>query len=146
MKPATREDIEKYYAQRGLVEPNAVQSLMWLTTEVIELYDAYVRTVWKAMDSDPKFASQDLTASELVQYRTLMDVRTQLEKSLAERNPNWVRNQQDQRAPDLAGEIADVYMMLDRFAKEIGTATPAELLMNKLRLKGYQEDDTDAKE
>lgn len=138
-----RDTIDQYYQHRELVEPNSTEALLWLITEVAELAQAYSAYVMQYEDAaeavDDYDRSLGFSAPEYASIQLLIKIRQTLEGALGERRETWVRNNPTQPGSksDLPGEIADVYMMLDRFCKELGMGEPSQLLGTKMKAKGF---------
>lgn len=134
---ADRDMIDAYYAQRKLIEPTSTQDLLWLITELAELIRAYEFTIGEAEEVIGR-TSVTRTGPTIDRiFARMSDLRHVSEEYLAKMRTDWQRNSEDPNIPDLAGEISDCYMMLDRFAKSLGYDEPQVLLARKMERKGF---------
>ena len=116
-----RDIIDEYYNFRKYVEPEPVECLLWLLSEVGELCQTF-------KTNHPVY---------YMPIRRAVLAGLEAEQLMARDGKKWVRNNQNQSIPDMSGEIADVYMMLDRFAKAQGLVSPEECLKIKMKSKGF---------
>lgn len=116
-----RNKIDKYYEFRKYVDPEPVECLLWFLSEVGELAQTF-------KTEHPSY---------YMPIRRAVLTGLESEQLLARNGKAWIRNNQDQSKHDVVGEIADVYMMLDRFAKSQGLPSPEECLQQKMKAKGF---------
>jgi NTP pyrophosphatase (non-canonical NTP hydrolase) len=129
-----RQLINEYFEFRGYDDPNRLQALLFLISEVGELVEAY-RELFPADIEEA--TPQDKTALQATIEAGRLADRTVSGQSA------WVRsNGRLEKSADLAGEVADVLMMLDRFSLEADLETPAACLMKKMERKGFNVDDS----
>ena len=122
-----RREIDDYYAKRGLEEPDQLESLLWLLSEVGELAEAYLAN-HPALSAGANSVVDSLRAS--------VDAGVQAESCVVSMRETWVRNGERMvTKSDVASEIADCCMMLDRFAKANSMDAPSELLRRKMERK-----------
>ena len=120
-----RETIQKYFAYRGYQWPSAMDALLFLTTELVELWDA-------VLDGD----AVDLPDEMMPVYYSLRKNQRAIERYLR-RDTGYVRNDQSPLTVDLAGEIGDVMMMLEVLARQMQQKTPRECMEDKMKRKGF---------
>lgn len=118
----SRQKIDEYYAFRKYVDPEPVECLLWFLSEVGELCETF--------KTEHPVYSLPISRAVLTGWES--------EQLIARNGKSWVRNNQNQLHVDVSGEIADVYMMLDRFAKSQGLGSPEECLQKKMKEKGFE--------
>ena len=118
--------IESYSLFRGLEPPDALESLLFLVSEVGELCEAYLLT-------DPEGLT-DSTELVLRQAENL----GRLADAVVSARRLWVRNGDRHKAPSVPDEIGDVCMMLEKFASAQGLPEPFDCLLEKMAKKGYR--------
>ncbi len=125
----SRKVIDAYFEQRELKHPEALEALLFLLSEVGELTEAYLRSVY-----DP----------DLVKGSAILELLEEVIRNgneadaLVSGRKDWVRNNgRAASKADLDGEIADVFMMLDRLACSLNKRSPAYLLTEKMRTHGF---------
>ena len=126
-EPTTRETIAGYYAFRGLKWPGAAEALLFLTTEIVELWDAMT-------DSSTIDIPDDLMPT----YYSLRQARNEIEQYLR-CDGGFIRNNQPAGSVDLPGEVGDVRMMLEVLTMTAHLPDAETCMIGKMRKKGYQE-------
>lgn len=119
------DEINDYYQRRRLKEPDALEALMWLISEVGEQVDAYLH--------DPNVLEK---GDILLQYTfyDIIDLCNHVEEKVASRS-GWTRNNQPKGTYDLPGEAGDVLMMLAKFCQKAGLPEPDQCLREKMARK-----------
>lgn len=121
--------VDKYFAHRNYVNPDATDALLFLISEVGELAQAY-----EFMRAKSKTPIQDMAVSLVIENMKLLGFCA--DATISGKRA-WVRNNDRVHDPEIGPEVGDVYMMLDRFAKASGAGEPGDCLIRKMMSKGF---------